>query len=225
MPPGDDGQVRADTPLEVLLASEPLRRFGALMAVDGEGRLRGVVTLEQVSRALQAHDRAHYRARSSGVRLHQWVARRQDPGPREGPSQMRGVLGLPADGCRGGADRQRVATASPPGRSPCLIFVLALAWLASGGPRLVVARHGRPRRPRAHAGSRRDARPRRVVAQPARLIAGGRVAPRCATRRTGRTTYRLARHARTRRPHHRRRPGRPARRASPPRAPGRPSRS
>ena len=32
-----------------------LRRFGALMAVDGDGRLRGVVTLEQVSRALQAH--------------------------------------------------------------------------------------------------------------------------------------------------------------------------
>jgi Zn-dependent protease len=55
VPPGEDGQVRADTPLEVLLASEPLRRFGALMAVDGEGRLRGVVTLEQVSRALQAH--------------------------------------------------------------------------------------------------------------------------------------------------------------------------
>ena len=55
VPPGEDGQVRADTPLEVLLASEPLRRFGALMAVDGDGRLRGVVTLEQVSRALQAH--------------------------------------------------------------------------------------------------------------------------------------------------------------------------
>jgi Zn-dependent protease len=55
VPPGEDGQVRADTPLEVVLASEPLRRFGALMAVDGEGRLRGVVTLEQVSRALQAH--------------------------------------------------------------------------------------------------------------------------------------------------------------------------
>ena len=52
--PGEDGQVRADTPLEVLLASEPLRRFGALMAVDGDGRLRGVVTLDQVSRALQA---------------------------------------------------------------------------------------------------------------------------------------------------------------------------
>ena len=55
VPPGEDGQVRADTPLEVLLGSEPLRRFGALMAVDGDGRLRGVVTLEQVSRALQAH--------------------------------------------------------------------------------------------------------------------------------------------------------------------------
>jgi Zn-dependent protease/CBS domain-containing protein len=55
VPPGEEGQVRADTPLEVLLASEPLRRFGALMAVDGDGRLRGVVTLEQVSRALHAH--------------------------------------------------------------------------------------------------------------------------------------------------------------------------
>ena len=55
VPPGEDGQVRSDTPLEVLLSSEPLRRFGALMAVDGDGRLRGVVTLEQVSRALQAH--------------------------------------------------------------------------------------------------------------------------------------------------------------------------
>ena len=55
VPAGADGQVRADAPLEALLASEPLRRLGALMAVDGEGRLRGVVTLEQVSRALQAH--------------------------------------------------------------------------------------------------------------------------------------------------------------------------
>jgi hypothetical protein len=47
--------VPADAPLESLLGSEPLRRLGALMAVDGDGRLRGVVTLEQVSRALQAH--------------------------------------------------------------------------------------------------------------------------------------------------------------------------
>ena len=47
-------EVRTDTSLEALLASEPLRRVGALMAVDADGRLRGVVTLEQVSRALQA---------------------------------------------------------------------------------------------------------------------------------------------------------------------------
>ena len=52
---GDEGQVQADAPLEALLGSEPLRRLGALMAVDREGRLRGVVTLEQVTRALQAH--------------------------------------------------------------------------------------------------------------------------------------------------------------------------
>jgi Zn-dependent protease len=49
-----DGQVAADAPLEALLASEPLRRLGALMAVDAEGRLRGVVTFEQVTRALRA---------------------------------------------------------------------------------------------------------------------------------------------------------------------------
>jgi hypothetical protein len=47
-------EVSTDTPLEALIGSEPLRRLGALMAVDAEGRLRGVVTLEQVSRALQA---------------------------------------------------------------------------------------------------------------------------------------------------------------------------
>jgi Zn-dependent protease len=55
VPASGDGQVQADAPLEALLGSEPLRRLGALIAVDGEGRLRGVVTLEQVSRALQAH--------------------------------------------------------------------------------------------------------------------------------------------------------------------------
>ena len=50
----DSEQVRVDTPLESLIGSEPLRRLGALMAVDGEGRLRGVVTFEQVTRALRA---------------------------------------------------------------------------------------------------------------------------------------------------------------------------
>jgi Zn-dependent protease len=53
-PGAADGQVRADAPLEALLSSEPLRRLGALMAVDAEGRLRGVVTFEQVTRALRA---------------------------------------------------------------------------------------------------------------------------------------------------------------------------
>jgi Zn-dependent protease len=50
----DFEQVRTDTPLESLIGNEPLRTLGALMAVDSEGRLRGVVTVEQVSRALQA---------------------------------------------------------------------------------------------------------------------------------------------------------------------------
>ena len=51
---GADDRVRADAPLEALLGSEALRRMGALMAVDADGRLRGVVTMEQVTRALQA---------------------------------------------------------------------------------------------------------------------------------------------------------------------------
>jgi Zn-dependent protease len=51
----DDGtfQVRDDTPLDALLSSRALRRFGALMAVDAEGRLSGVITVEQVGRALR----------------------------------------------------------------------------------------------------------------------------------------------------------------------------
>jgi Zn-dependent protease len=47
-------RVREDRPITELLASESLGRLGALMAVDGEGRLSGVVTVEQVRRALQA---------------------------------------------------------------------------------------------------------------------------------------------------------------------------
>jgi CBS domain-containing protein len=46
-------RVREDEPLESLLGNENLRRLGALMAVDSEGRLRGVVTLDQVGRALR----------------------------------------------------------------------------------------------------------------------------------------------------------------------------
>ena len=47
-------RVREDRPITELLSSEPLGRLGALMAVDGEGVLRGVVTIDQVRRALQA---------------------------------------------------------------------------------------------------------------------------------------------------------------------------
>jgi Zn-dependent protease len=52
----DDGEWRIgqEAPLEALLRSEPLRRIGALMAVDPDGVLRGVVTIEQVRRALQS---------------------------------------------------------------------------------------------------------------------------------------------------------------------------
>jgi Zn-dependent protease len=45
--------VREDTPLDSLLANQNLRRLGALMAVDAEGRLSGVITIEQVGRALR----------------------------------------------------------------------------------------------------------------------------------------------------------------------------
>jgi Zn-dependent protease len=45
--------VRDDTPLDSLLANQNLRRLGALMAVDADGRLSGVVTIEQVGRALR----------------------------------------------------------------------------------------------------------------------------------------------------------------------------
>jgi predicted transcriptional regulator len=52
----DDGtfQVRDDAPLDSLLNNQNLRRFGALMAVDAEGHLSGVITAEQVGRALRS---------------------------------------------------------------------------------------------------------------------------------------------------------------------------
>jgi CBS domain-containing protein len=51
----DDGafKIRDDAPLDSLLSNQNLRRFGALMAVDSEGRLSGVITAEQVGRALR----------------------------------------------------------------------------------------------------------------------------------------------------------------------------
>jgi Zn-dependent protease len=46
-------RVRDDAPIESLLGNDALRRLGALAAVDAEGRLLGVVTAEQVGRALR----------------------------------------------------------------------------------------------------------------------------------------------------------------------------
>ena len=46
--------IGTDQPLEAAIAAEPLRRLGAVMAVDGEGRLRGVLTRDQLQRALTA---------------------------------------------------------------------------------------------------------------------------------------------------------------------------
>ncbi|HWT93849.1 MAG TPA: M50 family metallopeptidase [Solirubrobacteraceae bacterium] len=50
--PGDP--VSTDQPLEAVVGAEPLRRLGAVMAVDQSGILRGVLTVEQVRRALTA---------------------------------------------------------------------------------------------------------------------------------------------------------------------------
>ncbi len=52
---GGDSSLRVDAtePLEALLGREGLIRLGALMAVDGDGRLRGIVTADRVRRALQ----------------------------------------------------------------------------------------------------------------------------------------------------------------------------
>ncbi len=50
----DGWRVTSDSPLEALLGDEQLRSRGALMAVDADGVLRGVVTTDQVRRALTA---------------------------------------------------------------------------------------------------------------------------------------------------------------------------
>ena len=50
---GSGMRVDIDEPLEALLGLDGLARLGAIMAVDPEGRLRGIVTVDQVRRALQ----------------------------------------------------------------------------------------------------------------------------------------------------------------------------
>ena len=47
-------RVNVDRPLTELVSSESLGKLGALMAVDTDGVLRGVVTVDQVRRALQS---------------------------------------------------------------------------------------------------------------------------------------------------------------------------
>jgi Zn-dependent protease len=51
---GDTGlRARVEDPLEELLRRDGLSRLGAVMAVDGDGVLRGIVTVEAVQRALR----------------------------------------------------------------------------------------------------------------------------------------------------------------------------
>ena len=50
---GNAHSVPLDAPLESLLASEGLRALGAMMAVDRDGILRGIVTIDQVRKALR----------------------------------------------------------------------------------------------------------------------------------------------------------------------------
>jgi CBS domain-containing protein len=51
--PAGELRVPEDAPLESLLGNENLRRLGGLPAVDSEGRLIGVITMNQVGRALR----------------------------------------------------------------------------------------------------------------------------------------------------------------------------
>jgi CBS domain-containing protein len=51
--PGQGGSVGVDEPIESLLGNTELRRLGGLAAVDPDGKLIGVVTFEQIGRALR----------------------------------------------------------------------------------------------------------------------------------------------------------------------------
>lgn len=50
---GDRQCVRDDTPLTAIIANPEIHNYGALMAVDDQGVLSGVVTIEQAQRALR----------------------------------------------------------------------------------------------------------------------------------------------------------------------------
>ena len=53
-----DLRIGVDEPIEALLGSEALKNIGAVMAVDPDGKLRGVVTIERVRRALRPSPQA-----------------------------------------------------------------------------------------------------------------------------------------------------------------------
>ncbi len=59
MTAGDASGVKVDEPLETLLGSEELRRLGAVVALDAEGVLRGVVTLSALRQALRGAGREY----------------------------------------------------------------------------------------------------------------------------------------------------------------------
>ena len=63
-----------EDPLESLLGREGLARLGAIMAVDGEGVLRGIVTVDRVAPGAPA--RLSWSATASGSRPRRlWVKR------------------------------------------------------------------------------------------------------------------------------------------------------
>jgi len=45
--------IRDDEPLEAVLGNQAMRRLGALVAVDANGHIRGVLTADAVGRALR----------------------------------------------------------------------------------------------------------------------------------------------------------------------------
>jgi hypothetical protein len=51
----DSGSIAVpeDTPLEAILRNESLRRLGAVVATDDQGRIRGVLTIDAIGRALK----------------------------------------------------------------------------------------------------------------------------------------------------------------------------
>jgi predicted transcriptional regulator len=51
---GSSWRIGADRPLTEVLSSDSFSRLGAVMAVDADGVLRGVVTGDRVRRALQS---------------------------------------------------------------------------------------------------------------------------------------------------------------------------